>query len=502
MTEGAILPLIVRFAIPLLLGNLFQQLYNMVDAWVIGQTGMDAAYAAVGNVGPVTNILIGFFSGFATGTGVMISQSFGRGDHDTVRRSVHTATAMTLILCVVFTVLGVCLTPWITSVIFEGSTGASEITPYATDYLIIYFAGITGLLIYNMGSGILRAVGDSRHPLYFLIVAAAVNIVCDFIFVFGLNLGVRGVAFATILSQAASAVLTVTQLLRVQSPIRLSPRRIRLELPILKEIIRLGLPAAIQVGLTSFANVFVQSYIAGANGNQTMNLAGFTTYSKVDQIIFLPLTSLGLAITTFVGQNVGVGDYKRAKKGTLQTVALTYGIVIALISIVWIFSPAISRIFNANDGVVDIAVMLLRTVTPFFLFCPLNQVLAGSLRGLGKSLAPMICMLSTFVGLRQVYLFVTSNFISNSLMSIVLAYPVGWICCAIAILSTYILLSRREEERHISADENSSVEALAINLGTPLAQEISLDDAAPSDRECDPDFSDSEQSSECKDATR
>ena len=288
----------------------------------------------------------------------------------------------------------------------------------------------------------------------------------------------------------------------MQSPIRLSPRRIRLELPILKEIIRLGLPAAIQVGLTSFANVFVQSYIAGADGNQTMNLAGLTTYSKVDQIIFLPLTSLGLAITTFVGQNVGVGDYKRAKKGTLQTVALTYGIVIALISIVWIFSPAISRIFNANDGVVDIAVMLLRTVTPFFLFCPLNQVLAGSLRGLGKSLAPMICMLSTFVGLRQVYLFVTSNFVSNSLMSIVLAYPVGWICCAIAILSTYILLSRREEERHISPDENSSVEALAINLGAPLAQENSSDDAAPSDRECAPDFSDSEQSSECKDVTR
>lgn len=449
MTEGAILPLIVRFAVPLLLGNLFQQLYNMVDAWVIGQTGMDAAYAAVGNVGPVTNILIGFFTGFATGAGVLISQSFGRGDHDTVRRCVHTATALTLILSVVFTVLGVCLTPWITSVIFEGSTGASEITPYATEYLTLYFAGITGLLIYNMGSGILRAVGDSRHPLYFLIAAATVNIIGDFVFVFGLNMGVRGVALATILSQAASAILTVIQLLRVDSSIRLLPRQIKLELPVLKEIVRLGLPAAIQVGLTSFANVFVQSYIAGADGNQTLNLAGFTTYSKVDQIIFLPLSSLGLAITTFVGQNKGVGDYKRARKGTMQTLALTYGIVAALIALIWIFSPPISAIFNANESVVELAVMLLRTVIPFFLFCPLNQVLAGSLRGLGKSVAPMVCMLSCFVGLRQVYLFVMSNYISNSLMSIVLAYPAGWVCCAVAILITYLTIEKRESLRHM-----------------------------------------------------
>lgn len=449
MTEGAILPLIVRFAVPLLLGNLFQQLYNMVDAWVIGQTGMDAAYAAVGNVGPVTNILIGFFTGFATGAGVLISQSFGRGDHDTVRRCVHTATALTLILSVVFTVLGVCLTPWITSVIFEGSTGASEITPYATEYLTLYFAGITGLLIYNMGSGILRAVGDSRHPLYFLIAAATVNIIGDFVFVFGLNMGVRGVALATILSQAASAILTVIQLLRVDSSIRLLPRQIKLELPVLKEIVRLGLPAAIQVGLTSFANVFVQSYIAGADGNQTLNLAGFTTYSKVDQIIFLPLSSLGLAITTFVGQNKGVGDYKRARKGTMQTLALTYGIVAALIALIWIFSPPISAIFNANESVVELAVMLLRTVIPFFLFCPLNQVLAGSLRGLGKSVAPMVCMLSCFVGIRQVYLFVMSNYISNSLMSIVLAYPAGWVCCAVAILITYLTIEKRESLRHM-----------------------------------------------------
>lgn len=464
MTEGAILPLIIRFAIPLLLGNLFQQLYNMVDAWVIGQTGLDAAYAAVGNVGPVTNILIGFFSGFATGTSVMISQSFGRGDHETVRRSVHTATALTLILSALFTVLGICLTPWITSVIFDASTGASEITPYAREYLMIYFSGSAALLTYNMGSGILRAVGDSRHPLYFLIAATAVNIAGDFVFIFGLDMGVQGAALATVLAQLTSAVLTVIELLRVRSAVRLSPKHIKLELPVLKKIVRLGLPAGIQVGLTSFANVFVQSYIAGAGGNQTVNLAGFTTYSKVDQIIFLPLMSLGLAITTFVGQNVGIGNYKRARRGTLQTLALTYAITVALIGIVWIFSPSIAGVFNPTPSVVNIAVTLLRTVTPFFLFCPLNQVLAGSLRGLGKSGAPMVCMLSCFVGVRQIYLFVTSGYISNSLLSIVLSYPIGWAACAISILTTYLLLERREERRHRDAQALSAVEELQSNL--------------------------------------
>ena len=452
MTEGAILPLIIRFAIPLLLGNLFQQLYNMVDAWVIGQTGIDEAYAAVGNVSPVINIIIGFFSGFATGAGVLISQSFGKGDSDKVSRSVHTASAITIILCVVFTLLGVLLAPWVCRLVFEKGE-SSAVTPYAIEYLTIYFAGISFLLIYNMGAGILRAVGDSRHPFYYLVYAAITNIVLDLVLVFGFQMGVRGVAIATVVAQAVSAFFTVLQLLRVEGAIKLSPKKIRLELPIVKEIVRLGLPAAIQVGLTAFANVFVQSYIAGADGNQTINLSGFTTYSKVDQIIFLPLTTFSLAITTFVGQNVGVGNYQRARKGTLYTVLLTYITIITLISLVWIFSPGISRIFNSNPDVTSTAVMLLRTVTPFFLFSPLNQILAGSLRGLGKSSAPMIVMLTCFVGLRQVYLFVVSSFISNELIAIALSYPFGWITCALMITPMYLLLQKKEEKRYLEKQQ-------------------------------------------------
>ena len=457
MTEGAMLPLIVRFAIPLLLGNLFQQFYNMVDAWVIGQTGIDEAYAAVGNVGPVINIIIGFFSGFATGAGVLISQSFGKGDHEKVNRSVHTATAITLILCALFTLLGVLLTPWVCNLVFEKGEGSS-VTPYAIEYLTIYFAGISFLLIYNMGSGILRAVGDSKHPFYYLVYAALTNIVLDLVFVFGLKMGVAGVALATVLAQGVSAFFTVLRLLRIDGSVRLFPKKIALDWSLVKEIVRLGLPAAIQVGLTAFANVFVQSYIAGADGNQTINLGGFTTYSKIDQIIFLPMTTFGLAITTFVGQNVGVGNYKRAKQGTFLTIGITYVTIAVLISFVWIFAPAISRIFNANPEVCDIAVTLLRTITPCFLFSPLNQILAGSLRGLGKSSAPMIAMLTCFVGLRQVYLYIASNFISNSLISIVISYPVGWLTCALMILPMYLYLQNKEEKRYLATKSEVSPE--------------------------------------------
>jgi Na+-driven multidrug efflux pump len=228
------------------------------------------------------------------------------------------------------------------------------------------------------------------------------------------------------------------------------PKKIALDFPLVKEIVRLGLPAAIQVGLTAFANVFVQSYIAGADGNQTLNLSGFTTYSKVDPIIFLPMTTFGLAITTFVGQNVGVGNYKRARKGTFLTIGLTYATIAVLILIVWIFAPGVSRLFNSNPEVCDIAVMLLRTLGPCYLFCPLNQLLAGSLRGLGKSSVPMITMLTCFVGLRQVYLFITSNYISNSLLAVVLSYPFGWFTCAMMIAPMYLYLQRKEEKKHLS----------------------------------------------------
>ncbi len=433
MTQGSIARNLILFALPLLVGNLFQQLYNMVDTWVIGQTGQNAAYAAVGNVGPVINIMIGLFSGLASGAGVVISRYFGAKEEEKVGRAVHTAAVMTLVLAAVFTVIGVTLTPAILRLMFHG--GDNMVFAYAKEYLTIYFAGLTGLLIYNMGAGILRAIGDSRHPFYYLLVSATTNIVLDLIFVFSFDMGVAGVAYATVIAQALSALLTVITLLRTPTCVRLSVRSLRVDLPILKRIVLIGIPAAIQLALTAFSNVFVQSYITGVNATSVADreaiLSGWTTYSKIDQFLFLPSQSLALAATTFVGQNLGAGDVPRARRGIRTAFLMALTVTVPLIGILMLSAPFMASIFNSDPAVVEYATLLLRYITPFYIFTCLNQVFASGLRGAGNSTAPMVIMLSSFVGFRQLYLFIVSNFISNDLLPVAFGYPAGWaLCCA------------------------------------------------------------------------
>ncbi|MCQ2425532.1 MAG: MATE family efflux transporter [Lachnospiraceae bacterium] len=440
MTEGDIFKNIIRFALPLLVGNLFQQLYNMVDTWVIGQTGENGAYAAVGSVGPIINILIGFFSGLATGAGVVISRYYGAKDSENVKKAVHTVIAMTLVLAVLFTVLGITMTPLFLRLMLhtDGTAADAEsVYPYARTYLTIYFAGVAGLMLYNVGAGILRAVGDSDRPFLFLVVSAVTNTLLDLLFVFVFRMGVAGVAWATIIAQILSAVLTVITLLRTDSVVKLEPKEIRFHWGILGRIVKIGLPAAIQMALTSFSNVFVQSYIANVNGDQTISLAAWTTYSKVDQLIFLPMQTLALAVTTFVGQNLGKGDVARAKKGTLLSWLTAVVTTVVLMIPILLFAPSVAWVFNRDPDVVALAGMLLRCLTPFYVFCCVNQVFSGALRGAGDSIAPMLIMLISFVGFRQVYLYVMSNYISNDLLPIGLGYPAGWIVCASTLLLYY-----------------------------------------------------------------
>ncbi len=446
MTEGSIVGNIVRFALPLLAGNLFQQLYNMVDTWVVGQRCEVGVYAAVGSVGPIINILIGFFLGLSTGAGAVISQYFGAKKEDKVHDAVHTAIAMTLVLCVLFTVVGVLMTPTFLNILLRGKEGAENIYPHAKTYLTIYFSGATGLMIYNIGSGILRAVGDSRRPFVFLIVSAVTNTVLDILFVFQFGMGAAGVALATIIAQFLSAVLVVIVLLRSKSAIRLNVRDIRIDRKMLGRIVRVGIPAAVQMAITAFSNVFVQSYIAGVNGNIEYCLGGWTSYSKLDQFIFLPLQSLALSVTTFVAQNLGCGNSKRAKKGTWLTYAMATGVTVVLIATMMIFAPAASAFFNADPGVVACSTELIRALTPFYVFCCVNQIFSGALRGAGNSTAPMVFMLASFVGFRQLYLFVMSNYISNDLIPIAMSYPAGWGVCAVLTI-VYFLIVGVEKNR-------------------------------------------------------
>ena len=445
MTEGSIFGQLFRFALPLLIGNLFQQLYNLVDTWVIGQTDEVGAYAAVGSVGPIVNILIGFFLGLSSGAGVIISQYYGAKNEAKVRDTVHTAMTLTLVMGVIFTVVGVGMTPWILKLMLGGEETASVTLPYARTYLTIYFAGVMGLLIYNMGSGILRAIGDSEHPFYFLCVSALTNIVLDLLFVFRFDMGVAGVAYATVIAQALSAVLTVIVLLRSKTCVRLGLRRLlRPDWEMLGKIFKIGIPAAIQMALTSFANVFVQSYIAGTNAVQEHCLGGWTSYSKIDALIFLPMQSLALATTTFVGQNLGKGNVERAKKGTVTAFLMSLISSSVLIAVIVIFAPWFAKLINDDPSVVRYATMFLYAITPCMLVCSVNQIFSGALRGAGNTRAPMIIMLSTFVAFRQVYLFVVSNFISNDPLPVGMGYPAGWFACALVTILYYTHFSRHK----------------------------------------------------------
>ena len=430
MTQGSITKHLINFSLPLLLGNLFQQLYNMVDTWVVGNYVSNEAFSAVGTVGPVINTLIGFFLGLSSGAGVVISQYYGAGREEKVRQAVHTALMLTLVLGVVFTAAGIAMTP----LMLQLMKTPAEVAPEQAAYLRIYFVGVMGLLLYNMGSGILRAVGDSRRPFYFLVVSAVLNTVLDLLFVIKFHMGVEGVAYATIIAQAVSALLTLWVLMRAEGGIRLELRALRFTWSVLRQIVAVGIPAALQMAITAFSNVFVQSYI---NYFGPDCMSGWTAYTKVDQLVILPVQSISMANTTFVGQNLGVGDTPRAKKGVRISLWLSVAVTAVLLIPVLLFAPDLTAFFNSKAEVVSYGALLLRLLSPFYFFFCINQIYAGALRGAGNSQMPMWIMLGSFVVFRQIYLYIMSNYISNEIIPIALSYPAGWFVCSVATLLYY-----------------------------------------------------------------
>ena len=430
MTQGSTTGHLIRFALPLLAGNLFQQLYNMVDTWVVGNFVSNEAFSAVGTVGPIINMLIGFFMGLSSGAGVVISQYYGAHRPEKVQDTVHTAMVLTLVLCAAFTALGLALIP----AMLDLMNTPAEVLPESTAYLSIYFSGITGLLIYNMGSGILRAVGDSRRPFYFLVVSAVLNTGLDLLFVIRFHMGVAGVAWATIIAQAVSAVLVLAVLMRTDSCVRVELRRLRVHWDMLKKIVSVGIPAALQMAITAFSNVFVQGYI---NHFGADCMSGWTAYTKIDQLVILPVQSLSMASTTFVGQNLGVGNVARAKGGVRRALLLSFAVTAVLLVPVLLLAPGLTSFFNSKAEVVSYGALLLRLLSPFYFFFCINQIYSGALRGAGNSRMPMFIMLGSFVVFRQIYLYVMANYISNEIVPIALSYPAGWFVCSAATLLYY-----------------------------------------------------------------
>ncbi|MBE5792108.1 MAG: MATE family efflux transporter [Clostridiales bacterium] len=429
LTEGVIWKQIVRFALPLLIGNIFQILYNTVDTLVVGNFVNKQALGAVGMMGAPINAMVSFFIGIANGATVVISNYFGAKDDDGVSKSVQTTIALSLIASVICTVMGICAVP----MLIKMMKTPLDMQAYAREYLHIYFMGISGLMIYNIGAGIMRAVGDSRRPLYFLIVSALLNTVLDLLFVVAFKWEVRGVALATIISQAVSAVLVMLALTKTHTSYRILWRKLRIHMGILKRVIRIGLPAAIQSTITSISNVFVQGYI---NAFGSGCAAGWTVYGKIDQYALLPINSLAISATTFVGQNIGAKDVKRAKSGIKITLFMAFVCCVVVGIPLLSFSRFLVGLFNRDSEVLYYGATFLRMMSPFYFLCAVNQMLAGSLRGAGFSTGPMVIMLASFVAFRQLYLFVCST-IFNSIYVVALAYPMGWILCSLLMVIYY-----------------------------------------------------------------
>ena len=431
MTEGSILSHLVLFSLPLLAGNLFQQLYNTVDSWVVGNYVSNEAFSAIGTVTPIINLLIGIFMGFSSGASVVISQYFGAHKYDRVKTAVHTTVLSTMLLSVVFTIVGILMTP----LMLRFMRTPDNVFPESQTYLTIYFAGMIAFMNYFMGSSILRAIGDSLRPFYFLVACCLTNIVLDFIFVLVFHMGVDGVAYATVISELISAILVTAVLLRTDSCVKLVPKDLRIDGEILRQILGVGIPAAFQMGVTAFSNVFVQGYI---NQFGADFMSGWGAYLKVDNLMFLPMQSVALAATTFVGQNLGHGDAKRAREGTRSALIISVSVTAFLSVIILLTAPYLIRFFNPKPEVVRLGTFILHTITPFTVCCCVNQVLAGSLRGAGNSRAPMVIMLASFVVFRQIYLFTLTRLIGNSQTVVTLGYPAGWVLCSTLILIYYL----------------------------------------------------------------
>lgn len=426
LTEGSIWQGILWFALPVLLGNVFQQFYNTFDSWTVGKFLGDTALAAVGSSGSLIFLMIGFFNGVAMGAGVIIAKFYGARDFDAMRKAIHTDVAFGLTAGIALTILGVTFTP----TILQWMGTPADVLPQSIEYFRYFSCGAVFTVMYNIFVGILHAVGNSRHPLYYLIFSTGVNVILDLLFVAVLHLGVGSASMATTISQGISATLCCIHLLRSDAPYRLNFRQIRFHWESLRSIIRFGLPSGIQNSVISIANVVVQSNI---NSFGAAAMAGCGAYSKLEGFAFLPVTCFSQALSTFVGQNLGAQKHDRVKKG------IGFGIVCCcvlaeLVGILsYVFAPQMIAFFNDSPEVVDFGTRHMRTICLFYCLMALSHCIAGIMRGAGKATVPMVTMLVCWCLIRVSYITVALRFI-NQLETVSWAYPITWACSGTVFL--------------------------------------------------------------------
>lgn len=429
LTSGSISQKITLFFLPILLGSFLQQLYNTADAIIVGKFVGTAALSAVGGTtNVILNLLIGFFIGLSSGATVIISQYFGAEDSDSVNRSVHTAIALCLVGGAVLTVVGLLTAP----ALLHSLNTPEDVLQYAIPYLRIYFIGTIGNLFYNMGSGILRAVGDSKGPLLVLICSTVVNVLLDLLFVGALHLATTGAAIATILCQLFSATLVLTMVHRKGEAFRISPKKLRLEKNLLRKICMIGLPAGLQSVMYSLSNLIIQGAV---NSFGTDNIAAWTVYGKIDSIFWMIMDAFGTAITTFIGQNYGAGKLGRVKKGIRVCFVMCFGIAILLSALLYFFGSYLTVLFTDDPFVLNRATELLHFMVPFFFTWCCIQVLASTLRGVGDTLIPMLLIAFGVCGIRVLWVLVIAPLLPSALENTVCCYQISW-----SITSVFFLL--------------------------------------------------------------
>lgn len=429
MTQGPIWKRITYFALPILLGNLFQQMYNTADSLIVGNFLGKNALAAVSSTGSLIFMLIGFLSGIAIGAGVVISRYFGGNKLEEMSQAVHTTVAFGLVAGVVMTAVGVGLSPQI----LRWMDTPENVMYNSQLYLSIYFMGSLGSVMYNVCVGIMQAVGDSRHPLYYLIVSSVVNVVLDLFFIAVLGMGVDGAAWATIIAQYVSAIMCLWRLLRVKDSYRVELRRIRFHWDMLKRVVRFGLPSGVQNSIIAIANVVVQSNI---NHFGDAAMAGVGAYSKIEGFGFLPITSFTMAMTTFVGQNLGAGQIERTKRGvrfgTITSVLLAELIGVA----VFIFAPQLIAAFDTSPDVIAYGVDKARTSVLFYCLLAFSHAMASILRGAGKAVVPMFVMMICWCIIRVSFLAIAVP-LTGSIQMVYWVYPLTWFLSSVTFLWYY-----------------------------------------------------------------
>lgn len=429
MIEGNIWKQLTLFAIPLLLGNLFQQLYNAVDSVIVGQFISSQALAAVGSSFPLINLLISFFMGLSVGAGVVISNYFGARKIDLMRKSIHSSIVITILLGILMTIIGIFACP----TILGWMQTPSDVINESIQYLQIYFGGILFTMIYNIGSGILRAVGDSKRPLYFLIVSSVVNVILDLIFIIGFNMGIAGAAYATVISQGISAILTILLLIYTNAEYKLSLNELKLDPIQTKEIIRVGIPSGIQNAVVAISNVIVQSNI---NSFGSTAMAGCSACQKIDGFAIMPILSYSMAFTTFTGQNMGAKRYDRVKQGTKIGLTLSLATILCISSVILLFDEQFLSIFNNDPEVIGYGLKMMHTLVPLYFLLTITHALNGIIRGAGETRIPMIVMIVCWCCMRMAWILTTVPLFKD-IQLVFLGWPITWLASSIWLILYY-----------------------------------------------------------------